>query len=90
MATEKFFYLDKAGLAQYDALIKQYVDDADALSIKYITYDTATTPTTLSFWKVDPTESGATLFAVCLILTFCCFFRCFAYITTFCRLAQIA
>lgn len=60
MATEKFFYLDKAGLAQYDALIKQYVDDADALAIKYITYDTATTPTTLSFWKVDPTEAGAT------------------------------
>lgn len=59
MATEKFFYLDKAGLAQYDALIKQYVDDADALAIKYITYDTATTPTTLSFWKVDPTEPGA-------------------------------
>lgn len=60
MATEKFFYLDKAGLSQYDALIKQYVDDADALAIKYITYDTATTPTTLSFWKVDPTEAGAT------------------------------
>ena len=60
MATEKFFYLDKAGLAQYDALIKQYVDDGDAPAIKYITYDTATTPTTLSFWKVDPTESGAT------------------------------
>lgn len=60
MATEKFFYLDKTGLAQYDALIKQYVDDADALAIKYITYDTATTPTTLSFWKVDPTEAGAT------------------------------
>ena len=60
MATEKYFYLDKAGLAQYDALIKQYVDDADALAIKYITYDTATTPTTLSFWKVDPTEAGAT------------------------------
>lgn len=59
MATEKFFYLDKTGLAQYDGLIKQYVDDADALSIKYITYDTATTPTTLSFWKVDPTEPGA-------------------------------
>jgi len=60
MATEKFFYLDKTGLAQYDGLIKQYVDDADALSIKYITYDTATTPTTLSFWKVDPTSAGAT------------------------------
>ena len=60
MATEKFFYLDKAGLAQYDGLIKQYVDDADALAIKYITYDTATTPTTLSFWKVDPTSAGAT------------------------------
>lgn len=60
MATEKYFYLDKAGLAQYDALIKQYIDDGDAPAIKYITYDTATTPTTLSFWKVDPTEAGAT------------------------------
>ena len=60
MATNKYFYLDKEGLAQYDGLIKQYVNDADALSIKYITYDTATTPTTLSFWKVDPTSTGAT------------------------------
>ena len=60
MAVNKWFYLDKAGLAQYDGLIKQYVDDADALSIKYITYDTATNPTTLSFWKVDPTGTGAT------------------------------
>ncbi len=60
MATNKYFYLDKAGLAQYDALIKQYIDDGDAPAIKYITYDTATTPTTLSFWKVDPTEPGAT------------------------------
>ena len=60
MAQNKFFYLDKAGLSQYDGLIKQYIDDADALSIKYITYDTATNPTTLSFWKVDPTGTGAT------------------------------
>lgn len=60
MAVNKWFYLDEAGLAQYDALIKTYVDDADALSIKYITYDTATNPTTLSFWKVDPTGTGAT------------------------------
>ena len=60
MATNKYFYLDKAGLAQYDALIKQYIDDGDAPAIKYITYDTATTPTTLSFWKVDPSEPGAT------------------------------
>lgn len=60
MATEKYFYLDKAGLAQYDGLIKQYVDAADALAIKYITYDTSTNPTQLNFWKVDPTGSGAT------------------------------
>ena len=64
MATTKFFYLDKAGLAQYDALIKQYVDDADALSIKYLTFEpsgsTGANPTTIKFWKVDPTESGAT------------------------------
>ena len=60
MAVNKWFYLDKTGLAQYDGLIKTYIDDADALSIKYITYDTATNPTTLSFWKVDPTGTGAT------------------------------
>ena len=64
MATNKYFYLDKVGLAQYDALIKQYVDDADALSIKYLTFEpsgnTGTNPTTIKFWKVDPTETGAT------------------------------
>ena len=63
MATTKWFYLDEAGLAQYDALIKQYIDDADALSIKYLTFEpsgnTGTNPTTIKFWKVDPTEPGA-------------------------------
>lgn len=59
MAVEKYFYLDKAGLSQYDGLIKQYVNAADALAIKYITYDTLTNPTQLNFWKVDPTSSGA-------------------------------
>ena len=61
--TDKWFYLDKAGLAQYDGLIKQYIDDADALSIKYLTFEpsgnTGTTPTAIKFWKVDPTASGA-------------------------------
>lgn len=63
MAVNKWFYLDKAGLSTYDALIKQYVNDADALSIKYLTFEpsgnTGTNPTTIKFWKVDPTESGA-------------------------------
>lgn len=63
MATTKWFYLDEAGLAQYDALIKQYIDDADALSIKYLTFEpsgnTGTNPTTIKFWKVDPTGTGA-------------------------------
>ena len=64
MAVNKYFYLDKAGLSQYDGLIKQYIDDADALSIKYLTFEpsgnTGTTPTAIKFWKVDPTSSGAT------------------------------
>ena len=63
MATNKYFYLDKAGLSQYDGLIKQYIDAADALSIKYLTFEPSqsagTNPTTIRFWKVDPTESGA-------------------------------
>lgn len=63
MATNKYFYLDKAGLSQYDGLIKQYIDTADALSIKYLTFEPAqsagTNPTTIRFWKVDPTETGA-------------------------------
>jgi len=64
MAVNKWFYLDEAGLAQYDALIKQYVDDGDALAIKYLTFEpsgnTGTNPTTIKFWKVDPTATGAT------------------------------
>lgn len=64
MAVNKYFYLDKAGLSQYDGLIKQYIDDADALSIKYLTFEpsgnTGTTPTAIKFWKVDPSASGAT------------------------------
>ena len=60
MAVNKWFYLDETGLSQYDGLIKTYIDTEDAKSIKYITYDTATNPTTLSFWKVDPTGTGAT------------------------------
>lgn len=63
MATNKYFYLDKAGLSQYDGLIKQYIDTEDAKSIKYLTFEPAqsagTNPTTIRFWKVDPTESGA-------------------------------
>jgi hypothetical protein len=63
MATNKYFYLDKAGLSQYDGLIKQYIDTEDAKSIKYLTFEPAqsagTNPTTIRFWKVDPTETGA-------------------------------
>lgn len=63
MAVNKYFYLDKAGLSQYDGLIKQYIDDADALSIKYLTFEPAQSagvnPTTIRFWKVDPSASGA-------------------------------
>jgi hypothetical protein len=64
MAVNKWFYLDEAGLSQYDGLIKQYIDDADALSIKYLTFEpsgsSGANPTTIRFWKVDPTASGAT------------------------------
>lgn len=63
MAQNKYFYLDKAGLSQYDGLIKQYVDAGDALAIKYLTFEPASSagalPTTIRFWKVDPTEPGA-------------------------------
>lgn len=38
-------------LAQYDELIKQYIDAGDAKSIKAITYDATTNPTYLKFWK---------------------------------------
>ena len=63
MAVNKWFYLDEAGLSQYDGLIKQYIDDADALSIKYLTFEPSTSagvnPTTIRFWKVDPNSTGA-------------------------------
>jgi len=63
MAVNKWFYLDEAGLSQYDTLIKQYVDSADALSIKYLTFEPSSSagvnPTTIKFWKVDPTGAGA-------------------------------
>lgn len=63
MAVNKWFYLDEAGLSQYDGLIKQYIDDADALSIKYLTFEPSTSagvnPTTIRFWKVDPSSAGA-------------------------------
>ena len=38
-------------LAQYDTLIKQYIDAEDAKSIKAITYDATANPTYLKFWK---------------------------------------
>ena len=66
MAT--FQFLDSNGLYEYHTLIKQYIDTADQLSIKYITFvpaasgtpPTSANPTTISFWKVDPTSAGAT------------------------------
>lgn len=66
MAVNKWFYLDEAGLSQYDGLIKQYVDTADQASIKYITFVPAgsgnkpsvgSNPTTIYFWKSTPTQT---------------------------------
>lgn len=63
MAVNKWFYLDQAGLSQYDTLIKQYIDTEDSKSIKYITFEPSTSsgvnPTTIKFWKVDPSGAGA-------------------------------
>lgn len=63
MATNKWFFLDPTGLAQYDGLIKQYIDTEDAKAIKYLTFEPAAgagaLPTTIRFWKVDPSASGA-------------------------------
>lgn len=63
MAQNKWFYLDKAGLSQYDALIKQYINTEDQKAIKYITFVPATdpkvgtNPTTIYFWKGTPTQT---------------------------------
>lgn len=62
MAQNKWFYLDEAGLSQYDALIKQYINTEDQKAIKYITFVPATdpkvgtNPTTIYFWKDTPTQ----------------------------------
>lgn len=57
-------FLDANGLNYYHGLIKTYVDSADALSIKYLTFtptgSESTGPASISFWKVDPTATGAT------------------------------
>ena len=59
----QFNFLDANGLNYYHGLIKTYVDSADALSIKYLTFtpsgNTGTKPASVSFWKVDPSASGA-------------------------------
>ena len=59
----QFNFLDANGLNYYHGLIKTYVDSADALSIKYLTFtpsgNTGAAPASISFWKVDPTASGA-------------------------------
>ena len=59
----QFNFLDANGLNYYHGLIKTYVDSADALSIKYLTFtpsgNTGTAPASVSFWKVDPSASGA-------------------------------
>lgn len=63
MAINRWFFLDPDGLAQYDYLIKQYIDTADQKSIKYITFVPATdpkvgtNPTTIYFWKDTPTQT---------------------------------
>lgn len=54
-------FLDAAGLDYYHRqLVQTYIDPLDQNTIKYITYDSASSPTTMSFWKVDPSETGAT------------------------------
>lgn len=59
----QFNFLDANGLNYYHGLISQYIDAADALSIKYLTFtptgNTGTAPASISFWKVDPTTAGA-------------------------------
>ena len=56
-------FLDANGLNYYHGLITTYIDNADALSIKYLTFtptgNTGNAPASVSFWKVDPSESGA-------------------------------
>lgn len=63
-------FLDANGLNHYHGLIKQYVDDADALSIKYITFEpesaTGEAVTQIKFWKVAPTQSGTPAYTVSL------------------------
>lgn len=47
----EFTIMTQERLAQYDELIKRYIDTEDAKSIKAITYDVSTNPTYLKFWK---------------------------------------
>ncbi len=51
----EFTIMTQERLAQYDELIKQYIDNEDAKAIKAITYDVTTNPTYLKFWKTTDT-----------------------------------
>lgn len=57
----QFNFLDANGLNYYHGLLKTYIDNADAESIKYITFlpqgNTGNSPTTINFYKEDPTST---------------------------------
>lgn len=57
----QFNFLDANGLNYYHRLLKTYIDNADAQSIKYITFlpqgNTGNSPTTINFYKEDPTST---------------------------------
>jgi hypothetical protein len=59
----QFNFLDANGLNYYHGLLKTYIDNADAQSIKYITFlpegNAGNSPTTINFYKEDPTSTPA-------------------------------
>lgn len=59
----KVQYLSLDGLKTYDGLIKKYVDDADAKSVKAIVFDATTN--TISFYKIEnPTSTDLPAYKV--------------------------
>lgn len=66
----QFNFLDANGLNYYHTLLKTYIDTADAESIKYITFlpqgNTGNSPTSIMFWKEDPTGGGSPAYTITL------------------------
>jgi hypothetical protein len=66
----QFNFLDANGLNYYHTLLKTYIDTADAESIKYITFlpqgNTGNSPTSIMFWKDDPTGGGSPAYTITL------------------------